>query len=809
MIDEWLRDLRYASRGLRRTPAFSSAAILTLAIGIGATTAVFSVVYGVLFRPLPFPNADRLVQIVQLLPARDGREPVRAGLSPEQVTEWRATSTSFAEIGYAAPTSLPLTGVTVPIRLNGSRIAVPLVRAVGVRALHGRIFEEADELAGNEFVVILAHDTWMRRFAGAPELVGRSIELGGRSYRVVGVMPEGFAFPAYASPAMSLNAEGVLSESPEFWVPMVRAPRPTGPAAGGMTLVTTFALLRPGVTPPQALAEANTLMPARVGQRYPIELVNMRVEQTRGVRRVLLIFQAAVIAVLFIACANITNLLLARAAARRRELAVKLALGASKARLARAALAESLIVSACGGALGWLLAFAAVALVRRLPPYALPRLSSVRMDGTVAAAACAAAIAVGVATGLWAAARALRDARREDAAVRGAGGAMGRRHRPSRALVVAETAAAVVLVAGAALLLTSFARLSHVERGFDAGAVFSFRVTQPPGLREPAAQHAFQARITASVRALPGVTSLATVQGPLGASAITFGDVTRDGASVRQTIAYQTIAPGLFETLRIPLRGRDFTLSDRLPAARTAIVNESFARRLFPGRDPVGQVFGFSSWPTLEIVGVAGDIRPRDLDRDVGPTVFLPEETTRGIGTPTFLVRTDRDVPLLPAVRAAVTGIDPAAVVFDATPFADFLDRQVTTPKFYGLTATGFAAVALLLGALGLYGVVAYSVSARVREFGIQVALGATARQVITPVLREAMTMVGIGVVAGLIASVYASRVLEALLFGVRPGDPLLLAGVAALFLAVAAVAAYVPARRATRVDPVAALRAE
>lgn len=806
MFEASMRDIRFAARGLRRTPAFSAAAILTLAIGICATTAVFSVVYGVLFRPLPYPNGDRLVQVVQLPPSRGGGSPLRAGLTPDQVAEWRATSRSLEEIGYYSSIPLTLTEMAAPIRLNGASIAVPLFRALGVQPALGRTFTAEDEIQGNERVVVLSHDLWTRRFGGAPEILERPLALGGDSFRVIGVMPRGFGFPSLASPRMSLNADGELNDAPEFWVPMVKKERPAGPVAGGggMTLVTTFALLRPGVTLEQATAEANTLMTARLNERWRIELVSARVEQTRTVRPVLLIFQGAVLFVLFIACANITNLLLARAAARTRELTVRLALGASHFQIARFAIAESLLISLLGGAAGSALAYVAITLVRKLPPYALPRLADVRMDATALALACAVSIGAGLAVGVWTARRTLQGARRIDDRTGGSTGS----HRPSRTLVVAQTAAGVVLLASATLLLGSFVRLVTVERGFDASGVYMFRVSLGRGVAAPA-QYAMLDSLLPELQATPGVRAVSATQYSPGGMAIGF-TLRIDGVTVRNAdVSFQAITPGFFETLRIPLRGRDFTAADRGERATTAIVNEAFVRRHLPGRDPVGQRIDFQQWSSLEIIGVSGDTRPGDPRQAPEPTILLPPQNSGGFAAPTIFVRSDRREFGLAAARAAVSRVDSRAVVFDATPLESLLARQTTTPKLYGFTATGFAVVAVALAALGLYGVLAYSVTARTREFGIRIAVGASSRRLIAGVMREAISTVLVGLALGLGAAFYLSRLLESLLFGVTPRDPWTFVLVAATFLAVAALACYVPARRATRVDPIRALRAE
>jgi predicted permease len=812
MIAASLSEIRLAARALRRSPGFAAAAVLTLALGIGATTAVFSVVYGVLIRPLPFPNADRLVRIVQLLPRRSAdAEPGRSGLSSDQVAEWRATSRTLTAIGNSFPLSVALTGVPTPVRLNGATVSVPLFRAISVAPFKGRIFVDADEQRGNEQVVILAYRVWVARFGAADDALGRSIMLNGRPYRVIGVMPEGFGFPSVAFPSMSLASNGELSAEPEFWMPIVARPRPAAPASGGVSLAQeTLALLRPGVTVPEATAEANTLMQARAGQRWAVELTSPILEEARSVRPVLGTFQAAVMFVLFIACANVINLLLARLSNHRHELAVRMALGASRLQLARHAIAESLLIGIAGGGLGCLFAYMTVALFRSLPPYLLPRMAEVRVDLVVLLLASAVSILAGLIVGLVAALRTLR------------GGAAGwipwqsrttsasRLQRPSRVLVVAETAAGIVLLAGAGLLLTSFARLTSVDRGFETADVHTFRVSLPQTrYQQPAAQYAFHDELASQLRRLPGVTAVGTGTSMPGRWGIGF-TLEVEGRPVNANVWYNHFTPGFFETLGIPLRGRDFSVADRAQSPSVAVVNETFARRFFPDADPIGRRIRFQDWRGLEIIGVAGDTRTEALDASVNPEIYLPQDLeTAAFGSPTYVLRTGNSHNLEAAVRAAAARLEPDAVVFDAMTMDAFLARTVTNPKVYGWTAAGFAAVAVILAALGLYGVLAYSIGTRTREFGIRMALGAATRAVVGTVMKDALGMVALGIVLGTAGALYLSRFLETLLFGIEPHDPSTFTLVAVLFVAVAIVACYFPARRATRVDPVVALRAE
>lgn len=814
MLESIMRDLRFATRGLRRSPGFTAAAVLTLGLGIGATTAVFSVVYGIVFKPLPFPNADRLVRVVQILPSRpDPHRPgrqrtARVGLSPDQVTEWRATSRTLAEIGYSSPRPAALTGTGSPVRLYGADVSVSLFRALGVPPLRGRLFADEDAEPGNEHVVVLSHETWRARFGSSEAILDRPIAMNERTYRVIGVMPEGFGFPSVAS-SMALNANGELADAPEFWTPMAARPRPASPATGGMTLVPTYALVRAGVTLDEATAEANTLMPARVNERYPIELVNARVEEARAVRPTLLVFQAAVLLVLFIACANVVNLLLARAASRQHELAIRRALGASRGQLARYAIAEGLIVGSAGGALGCLLAYQSVALFRALPPFLMPRMADVRVDAVVLALASVVSVGAGLLVGIATAVRTARASAEYGAATwQPRTASAGRGQRPSRALLMAQTAAGVVLLAGAGLLLNSFARLTGVDRGFDAEGVYTFRIALPasyPG----AARRAFHDELTGVLRQMPEATAIGASDYLLGQGSIGFK--TRvEGEQHSTPVAFNFVAPGVFETLRIPLRGRDFADRDRAPKAAVAIVNETFARRFFAGRDPIGRHIGFQDqdWPSLEIIGVAGDTRTADVTAAIDPAIYLPQAVDSAVAA-TYVVRATGTGTLPSAIRAAAARIDANAAVFNALTLEAMMARTVASPRFYSATASGFALVAVALAALGLYGVLSYSIGTRTREFGIRVALGATAGSVIGGVMRDAARTVLPGLAAGLLGALYLSRFLEALLFGVQPRDPATFAAVAALFLIVAAIACYLPARRATRVDPVVALRAE
>ncbi len=609
---------------------------------------------------------------------------------------------------------------------------------------------------------------------------------------------------------MSLNDAGEFDAAPAFWIPLPARPRPSGPAKGGISLYTTLALLRPGVTTEEATVEAQTLMPARVGEMYPIAVVNARVEQARSVRPVLLLFQIGVLFVLLIACVNVVNLLTARGVSHRKDLAVRWALGAGPIHLARYSIGEGLIIGLLGGVGGALLTYVIVALFRSQPPFVLPRLSDVRVDGTVLGFACMTSVIAGALVG---SAEAVRTARRDLAPElvrkatfrsRNRGGLQG----VTRLLIVAEAASATVLLAGAGLLLSSFVRLATVDRGFEPDGVFTFRVSLPAHYEEPSEQYAFHAALSTALRGLPHVTGVAASPEMLGRAGVGF-DLSIDGRRFRNPIAYQVLTPGFLKTLRVPLRGREFAAVDRAPQARVAVVNEAFLRRFLPGSNAIGQVIQFQGWSGLEIVGVAGDTRISPLDARRLPAVYLPEELDRGFASATYVLRTSNFTGLLNGIRTAAARVDTNAVIFEAATMNDQLEREIVTPRLIGGIALGLAVVAVSLAAIGLYGVVSYLVGTRTREFGIRVALGAERHTLILQAMRGVFARALLGIAIGILLALYVSRFLETLLFGVRPRDPMTLLLIAVGFLSLALIACYIPSRRAARIDPSVALRAE
>jgi predicted permease len=587
-MESVLRDLRIAARGLRRNLGFTAVATITLALGIGATTTVFSVVYGVLLRPLPFPNAARLVQIVQTLEAGAGEESHRAGLSPDQFANLRDYSATLEAVGVLSMySSRTLSGIPVPVRLNGTGVTVGLFGGLGVAPILGRVFNEEDAAPGADPVVVLSERTWRRYFAADAGLIDRRITLGDRQTRVVGVMPAAMTFPSLAGSSLSRDSVGELEDAPEFWMPIQPFAR-TGPSPG-FTVLQAWALLKPDTSLEQAATETRSIAgPLPNGKTPPLELVGARQEMGLPARRVLLIFQAGVTLVLLIATINVINLLLARAAGRRHELAVRAALGAGRARIIREGVCEALLLSLGGGALGCALAYGLTGALQALPPHILPRLRDVRVDGMVLAFALTVSIVTGVCVGLWSTWR----AGRVDSSLwlqrRHGPDSPGRRVQPSSVLVVFEIGAAMVLLTTSGLLVNSFIRLVGVDVGYDPHGVLAFQIDLPRSRYATGdVRNGFLNDLSTGIRAIPGVVSV----GAEGRGGIGVDPLFVDGQPAGEGhIGFRPVTPDYFRTLRLPvLEGREFRADDIRAQIDSVIVNESFVRRFVPTGSAVGR----------------------------------------------------------------------------------------------------------------------------------------------------------------------------------------------------------------------------
>jgi putative ABC transport system permease protein len=807
-----LQDLRFGVRMLLKNPGFTTIAVLTLALGIGANTAIFSVVNAVLLRPLPFKDPAALTTLWSTDVRQSGRQ---SSISYPDFVDWRAQSQSFERMAVFRTRSFTLTGDSEPARLIGSVVSADIFSLLGIAPLAGRGFLAEEEQPGAH-VTVLSYDLWRRRYNSDPQIVGRNITLDNLNYSVVGIMPDGFQFP--------LEAETV-----ELWTTIaddaVATEGPAMTSQRGLRFLQAIARLKPEVTLAQAQSEME-LIAQRLERQYPDDNTHQGIgmrpahEQLVGdVRRPLLLLSGAVGFVLMIACANVANLLLARATARRREIAIRSALGASRRRVIRQLLLESIVLALVSGACGLLLAQWGADMLVALSPENIPRLHNVSLDGYVLGFALLVSLLTGVCFGL---APALHASRTDLTEALKEGGREGtRRNRTRSVLVIAEVALALMLMTGAGLLLGSFWRLSQVNLGFDPGHVLTFRVNLPENKYSGQQAVDFFARLQARLQNLPGVNGAGvTFKLPFGSSNIRT-ELEIEGRPVASgdhpQIDCQVILPDYFHTMGIKLiKGRDFTARDDLKARPVAIINETLARRFFPNEDPIGKRIrpdvagGPGSVPMREIVGVVSDVRYRNLTEDVPYEVYLPYPQLAITSAMRLALRTGADPhTLIGAARAEVQALDKELPVYEIKTLDQYVGGILAYPRFYTLILLIFAGVALLLTAIGLYGTISYSVSQRTHEIGIRMALGAQTYDVLRLVVKQGLALALIGVALGSGGSLLLTRVIKTLLFGVRSTDPLIFAAVVFLLITVALLACWIPARRATKVDPMTALRVE
>ena len=813
-------DLRHAARALGRNAGFTAVAIVTLALGIGATTAIFSVFNAVLLRPLPYPDAGRIVQVFQTIERPNVGTPLRAGLTPDQFQIWRDQASAVSQIAVHGVRTYTLTGVNDAVRLNGAAVTPSLFPLLGMAPLLGRTFEPEAARPGAASVVILSQATWERYLGSDPEVLDRLLTLEGNPHRVVGVMPRGFDFPAL--PAAYRAAGGQLENIPQFWVPVGLSP-PNPNRTTDVALMPTLARLGAELSVAQAEAEANTLVPpVRPDRPSQIEIVTLRDELVAPVRPALLILQTAVGFLLLIACANVTNLLLARSAARRHELAVRLALGAGRTELTRGILAESLLLALGGGTLGCLLAWWGTRLLRTLPPGTIPRIGETAVDARVLLFGLTLSLATGLLVGLVTAVRVGRVGPHQALRDTGGGGdGRGTGNRPSSALAVTQVAAATVLLVGAALLANSFVRLLQVDPGFDPAGVVSFQISLPRyRYPEMTQQQAVYTRLHEALRGLPGVGAVALGNSLPTLPSLRGGGLLIDGERADPAVvAYRLVTPGFFRALGVPLRrGRALTDRDLDGQPPVAVVNEAFARHYFPTREALDAEFNFlrSSEP-IRIAGVVGDMTPAGPDGTVTPEIYfsylqfpVPNPRFRPLTMLAGGIRTPDDPGAMASlIREAVRGIDPQLAVHNVATLDDRRTGALSQARFYLTASAGLAVVALLLAAIGIYGVLAYAVTQRTRELGLRIALGADAAALVRMVSMRGLGLALSGLAIGVAVAFWTTRFLDSLLFGVTSRDPLTLVAVVVIFCVTALGASYVPARRATRVDPLTALRAE
>jgi putative ABC transport system permease protein len=805
-VETLLADLRYAARRLRAAPAFTAVTVLTLALGIGATTAIWSAVNPILFKPLPYRHAGRITMIWDR-----GTGGERAETTFGTYRELAERARSFAALSVLKPWQPTLAGSAEPERLDGQSVSAGYFRVLDVRPALGRDFQPADDRSGGPRAAILSDGLWRRRFGADRAILGRPVTLDGDPYVVIGVMSKGF--------------ENVLAPAAALWRPL-QYEMSEGRAWGHhLRLV---GRLRPDVRADAARRELDAIAHGSVPEfpRQPwaslkdgLIVDSLQEAVTRGVRPALLAILGAVMLVLVIACVNVTNLLLARGVHRRGELALRAALGAGRGRLIRQLLTESLLLAALGGAAGMVVALVGVRAVVALSPPGLPRAGTIAVDGAVFAFALGLTALAGLAFGLIPALQAARSDPNRDLE-QGSRSTGGRRKRTRGALVVAEVALALVLLVSSGLLLRSLERLFAVAPGLDPSHLLTLQV-QTSGHRfdDEAAVHRFFAAALESVRRVPGVTSAAlTSQLALSGDQDLYGvhfdpSPPGDPGEAQGTFRY-AVSPDYFATMRIPLRrGRLLDEHDREGAPLVALISESLARRRLPGRDPLGQRLriGGADGPLYTVAGVVGDVKQASLALNESDAVYTtPAQWRFADGAMSLVVRTRGDeAAIAPAVRQAVWSVDKDQAIVRVAAMADLVAAQAAQRRFALILFEAFALASLVLAAAGIYGVLAGSVAERTREFGVRSALGAKRGEILALVLRQGLTLTGLGVALGLLGAAIATQALVGLLFGVSRLDPTTYLGVIALLAGVALLACGAPAWRAARVDPATPLRAE
>ena len=811
------QDIRYGLRMLAKSPGFTSVAILTLALGIGANTAIFSVVSAVLLRSLPFPAPKKLVRVVSVR-AHDNA-PDNA--SYPDFTDWRAQSHAFSQMAAYRTESLTLTGQGNPAHIDGAVVSAELFPLLGVRPILGRTFlsEEDSPGAGDSGLpVVLSHGLWRQRFGADPAIVGRTIDLDNRSFTVVGVMPAGFQFPIQSGPI-------------DFWTTIavdlveMQGEKPMASQRGAHYL-DVIGRLKSQVSPSQAQAELATIV-GNLNKQYTdnaprtVWVVPELHQLVSGVRPALLILLGAVGCVLLIACANVGNLLLSRGAARQREMTLRGALGASRWRMIRQLLTESIMLAIAGGALGVALAVWGIRPLVRLVPEDVPRITDIHLNAPVLLFTAALSVLTGVLFGLAPAMR-LSRARFLESLKESGRGALGGLYssRLRGVLVVCDVALAAILLVGAGLLIKSFLRLERVDPGYDPHRVLTFKVDLPDSTYTKERQVAFYQEALARLNQLPGVRSASAVLPlPLDGDEIDT-TVEIEGQPVDRAnplrTNYSWVEPNYFGTVGIRLReGRDFNDRDNLATTPVVIVNETIAKRYFPGQDPIGKRIspqignGYPTPPMREIVGVVGDVKQTDLTAQPGPQVYVPRSQSPFVGM-IFVVRTEvAPLSVLSAARKEISEIDKDLPVYGVKTLDQYFAQSIGQPHFFTTLLGIFASLALLLAAVGLYGVISYSAVQRTHEIGVRMALGANKGDVLKLVVGQGFKLTLLGVAIGVAGALALTRLLSALLYDVQPTDPATFFTVSLALMCVALLACYIPARRAARVDPMVALRYE
>ncbi len=812
---ELFNDVRYALRSLRKAPGFAFVAILTLALGIGANSAIFSVLNGVVLRPLPYAEPDRLMRLASRFPTL-GFD--KFWISPPEFFELKERNRSFAAMGGYRTGTVSIGADEAPLRATSAIATADLFETLGIPAHLGRPFSAEEDLPNSEPVVVLSYELWQRAFGGAPDIVGRAVSVNGTASRVTGVMPAGF---------------DIADSKVEVWVPA--GLDPANRQNRGSHFLDVVARLRPGVTEAQAHAdlarmvaqwsELNPSTHVPTPDNHPMFMTTLQEDLVGNVRPALILLLGAVGFVLLIACANVANLLLARAESRQREIAVRAALGAGRGRLMRQFLTEGVVLALLGGALGLLLGYTGVRALIATNPEGIPRAASIGIDGAVLAFTLSVSLVTGLLFGLAPAlnltGRVLNSSLRDGSGRTTAGAA---RQRVRNALVVSEVALAVVLVVGSGLMLRSFAALQSVDLGFRPEGLLSFQLFLPSsGYEDSAEQVAFYERLLPQLEALPGVTAAAAMSGLPPRRDVNANDTEFEGLAqtadgpAHNTDYWQFATTGYLEAMQIAVvSGRSFLPSDN-GGAPVVLINERLAHVFYPDVDPIGHRLRppGDGVPWFTIVGVVRDVKQGGVAEETGTEVYFSyPQVGEAVGftprTMNVVVRTSGDpLALAGAVRSEVRALDPTLPIANLAAMEDVLYEAVARPRFLTLLLGIFAVVALALAAIGTYGVMAYAVAQRRQEIGIRMALGARASTVLGMVLVQGLSVALVGLALGVGGAFALTELLQSMLYGVSTTDAVTFLAAPALLAAVAAVACFVPAQRATRVDPARVLKAD
>ena len=795
-----VQDLRFAIRSLVKRPAFTVVAILSLALGIGANTAIFSVIDAVLLRPLPYGHSDHLVDLYESSPQMP-----HSSVSPPAFRDWQEQNHVFSQLAAYRSSNANLEGVSNPERLSTVLTSANLFRLLDVKPELGRTFVAGEDNYGAPHVAVLSDGLWHRRFGADPAIVGKALTLSGAAYTVVGVMPSQFRFPATAAP--------------DLWSPLQLDPQQASQRSARWLKV--IGRIKPGVGLSGVDAEMDQIA-TRLAGRYPkdqedlnVLIVPLREDLTGAVRPALFVLLGAAGLVLLIACANVANLLLARASDRRREVAIRLALGAARARLVRQFLTESILLALLGGVASVALAYAGVEPLVRMAG-SVPFGSDIRFDPTVFAFLLVISIVAGVAFGLVPAFQSVRVDLQSDLKEGGDRGTRGQRRQRSRnLLVIAQTTLAVVLLVGAGLLMRAFVKLQNTDTGMVTHNVLTMHLSVPQRKYDSSVSTRFYQPVLRRVDAIPGVRAAGLITLLPLQDSYSYSLVAIEGRAAAQPgdqpiAENRIVSPGYFGALGISvLSGRNFSARAAPPVAPEVVINRAFAHQYFPNSDPIGRRIRLSDSSYAPIVGVVADVRETQLDRLPEPTMYFSFMQYQQADMVLVISTTVPPQTIMPAVRRAIHSVDPNQPVYNVNTMDDVVRESVSNDRFSFWLLGTFAMVALLLAAAGIYGVMSYVVTQRTREVGIRMALGARQAAVIRLIVRHGVSLAAVGLTAGVIISLALTRFLASLLYEAGGADPTTFVAVALLLGVVALVASYVPARRAAAVDPVIALRSE